>query len=95
MIDEERKLALINYGEIIESHLNAVDFVRKYIVKEVCKKFGTVITSAAGYPLDQTYYQTVKGIGGPSDILTEGGRRMVSSCAEGLGSVTLRGRRMK
>ena len=87
VIDEERKLAFINYGEIVESHLNAVDFVRKYIVKEVCKKFGTVVTSAAGYPLDQTYYQTVKGIVGPSDIIVDGGDVVVvSSCTEGLGS---------
>ena len=87
MIVEEIIFDLINFVEIIESHLNAVDFVRKYIVKEVCKKFGTVITSAAGYPLDQTYYQTVKGIVGPSDIITEGGDVVVvSSCAEGLGS---------
>src|SRR6266851_5220281 len=47
----------------------------------------TVITSAAGYPLDNTYYQTVKGMVGPLDILEPGGDLIVASaCSEGMGS---------
>jgi nickel-dependent lactate racemase len=50
-----------------------------------------VVTSAAGYPLDQTYYQTVKGMVGPLDILAPGGDLIVvSECAEGLGSAEYR-----
>ena len=46
-----------------------------------------MVTSAAGYPLDRTYYQTVKGMVGPIDILEPGGRLIVASeCSEGLGS---------
>jgi nickel-dependent lactate racemase len=30
VIDEERRLAFVNFGEIVESHLRAVDFVRHY-----------------------------------------------------------------
>jgi len=46
-----------------------------------------VVTSAAGYPLDKTYYQTVKGMVGPVDILEPGGNLVVvSECSEGLGS---------
>ena len=30
----------------------------------IAARFGTVVTSAAGYPLDKTYYQTVKGMVG-------------------------------
>ena len=45
------------------------------------------MTSAAGYPLDRTYYQTVKGMVGPMNILEHGGRLIVASeCSEGLGS---------
>src|SRR5690606_17640233 len=50
-------------------------------------RFRTVVTSAAGYPLDKTYYQTVKGMVGPIDILEPGGNLVVvSECSEGLGS---------
>jgi nickel-dependent lactate racemase len=87
VIDEERHLAFVNFGEIVESHLAAVDFVRNYAAVEVPRKFKTVVTSAAGYPLDKTYYQTVKGMVGPMDILAPGGDLIiVSACSEGIGS---------
>ena len=46
-----------------------------------------MVTSAAGYPLDTTYYQTVKGMVAPLDILAPGGNLIVASeCSEGIGS---------
>jgi nickel-dependent lactate racemase len=46
-----------------------------------------VVTSAAGYPLDKTYYQTVKGMVSPLDILAPGGNLIIASeCSEGIGS---------
>jgi nickel-dependent lactate racemase len=53
----------------------------------VYRRFKTVLTSAAGYPLDKTYYQTVKGMVAPLDILERGGNLIVASeCSEGMGS---------
>ena len=87
VIDEHRKLSFVNFGEVVESHLVAVDFIRRYAVVPVTRRFSTVITSAAGYPLDKTYYQTVKGMVAPLDILAPGGDLLiVSECAEGMGS---------
>ena len=87
VIDEERRLAFVNFGEIVESHLRAVDFVRHYAEVPVERRFRTVVTSAAGYPLDKTYYQTVKGMVGPLDILEPGGDLIIASaCSEGMGS---------
>lgn len=87
VIDEHRRLAFVNFGEIITSHLEAVAFVRSFAAVEVPRRFKTVVTSAAGYPLDKTYYQTVKGMVGPLDILAPGGDLIIASaCSEGLGS---------
>jgi len=87
VVDEERRLSFVNFGEIVASHLDAVAFVRKYAEVPVARRFKTVVTSAAGYPLDSTYYQTVKGMVGPIDILEPGGRLIVASeCSQGLGS---------
>ena len=87
VIDEHRNLSFVNFGEVVESHLLAVDFIRRYAVVPVARKFATVVTSAAGYPLDKTYYQTVKGMVAPIDILAPGGDLLiVSECAEGMGS---------
>ena len=87
MIDEHRRLSFVNFGEVVESHLLAVEFIRRYAVVPIPRRFPTVVTSAAGYPLDKTYYQTVKGMVAPIDILAPGGDLLiVSECAEGMGS---------
>lgn len=91
VLDEDRNLVFANFGEIIESHLATVDFVRDSIAIKVPRKFPTIVTSAAGYPLDKTYYQTVKGMVTPMDILAEGGTIViVAECAEGFGSPEFR-----
>ena len=87
VIDDKRRLVFTSFGEIIESHLAAVAFVKDFTEIPVGRRFKTVVTSAAGYPLDQTYYQTVKGMVTPLDILEPGGTLIVASqCAEGIGS---------
>ena len=91
VIDEDRDLVHITFGEIIESHLAAVDFIRGATEVKVGRRFKTIVTSSAGYPLDKTYYQTVKGMVTPLDILEPGGTLvMASECSEGLGSPEFR-----
>ncbi|HTS51927.1 MAG TPA: nickel-dependent lactate racemase [Burkholderiales bacterium] len=87
VIDDQREVSFVNYGEVVESHLQAVEFIRGYAQVPVARRFSTVVTSAAGYPLDKTYYQTVKGMVAPVDILEPGGNLIVvSECSEGIGS---------
>lgn len=87
VLDEERNLVYVNFGEVIESHLAAVAAIDQSMQVAVPRRFKTVLTSSAGYPLDKTYYQTVKGMVTPMDILEPGGTLiMVSACSEGFGS---------
>jgi nickel-dependent lactate racemase len=87
VIDEDRELSFVNFGDIVESHLAAVDVVARFASVDVPRRFQTVVTSAAGYPLDKTYYQTVKGMVTPLDILAPGGTLIIASeCSEGIGS---------
>jgi nickel-dependent lactate racemase len=91
VIDEDRHLVHVTFGEVIASHLAAVNFVRESTEIKVPRKFKTVVTSCAGYPLDKTYYQTVKGMVTPLDILEPGGTLIIASeCSEGLGSPEFR-----
>jgi nickel-dependent lactate racemase len=77
----------VNYGEVVARHAAAVAFVEPFAVVQVPRRFQTVVTSAAGYPLDKTYYQTVKGMVGPKAILAPGADLIVASeCSEGMGS---------
>jgi nickel-dependent lactate racemase len=87
VIDEARDLVFVSFGEIVESHLAAVAFIDRATRVTVGRRFGTVVTSSAGYPLDKTYYQTVKGMVTPLDILAPGGTLIIASeCSEGFGS---------
>ncbi len=91
VIDEDRDLVHVNFGEVIESHLAAVAFVAESTRVPVGRRFATIVTSAAGHPLDKTYYQTVKGMVTPLDILEPGGTLIVASaCSEGFGSAEFR-----
>jgi nickel-dependent lactate racemase len=61
--------------------------MRRYAEVPVPGRFKTVVTTSAGYPLDKTYYQTVKGMVGVLDILEPGGTVVIASeCSEGMGS---------
>ena len=87
VIDEDRNISLVNFGEIIQSHDSAVRYVRRFCEIPVSQKFHTVVTSGAGYPLDKTYYQTIKGMVSAMDILVPGGNLIIASqCSEGMGS---------
>ncbi len=87
VIDENRNLSYINYGEIISSHMKAVNFISSFAKVKCNTSYNTIVTSAAGAPLDGTFYQTVKGMVTPLEILNKGGDLIITSeCSEGLGS---------
>src|SRR5580693_9529262 len=91
VIDDDRDLAYVNFGEIVASHAAAVEFVNGAIRVPARRRFKTVVTSSAGYPLDKTYYQTIKGMVTPMDILAPGGTLIIASeCSEGFGSEEFR-----
>ena len=91
VIDEARNLIHASFGDVVASHLTTVAFVRDSIEVKVPRRFNTVVTTAAGYPLDKTYYQTVKGMVTPLDILEPGGTLIIASdCSEGVGSAEFR-----
>ncbi len=87
VIDEDRRIGFVNFGEVEQSHREAVEFIRKHAEVSLPRRFRTVVTTGAGYPLDGTYYQTIKGMVGVLDILEPGGTIIIASeCSEGMGS---------
>ena len=91
ILSEDRRPVFVNFGEIIQGHLAAIEFVQETIRVATPRRFKTVVTSSGGYPLDKTYYQTVKGMVTPLDILEPGGTLIVASeCSEGFGSKEFR-----
>ncbi len=87
VIDENRRIGFVNFGEVEQSHREAVAFARRHAEVTLPRRFRTIVTTGAGYPLDRTYYQTIKGMVGVIDILEPGGTIIVASeCSEGMGS---------
>jgi nickel-dependent lactate racemase len=91
VLDEHRRLSFVSAGELLASHAAAVAECARSARVPLPRRFGTVVTSAAGHPLDATYYQTIKGMIAPLGILAPGGTLVIaSSCREGLGSPAFR-----
>lgn len=90
VIDEQRYISGVFCGELKAAHAAGVAFADKYsrvILNDIKRPADIVITSTAGYPLDKTYYQTVKGLIGALNVIKDGGTViMLSECSEGLGS---------
>jgi nickel-dependent lactate racemase len=91
VIDARRRIGGIFCGDPVRSHRAACDFVEKYCTVHTDFPFDIVVTTAAGYPLDTTYYQAVKGLVGALDVLAPGGGIILASeCKDGLGSPDFR-----
>ncbi len=83
----DRRIAAIFAGDPVEAHRRGVGFVAKALLEEIDRPVDAVITTGAGYPLDLTWYQCVKGITAASHIVREGGRILIAgACPEGCGS---------
>jgi nickel-dependent lactate racemase len=70
-----------------KAHAAGVDFLENTSLETLDVPADVAITSAAGYPLDLTFYQTVKGITAAQHVVKPGGRILIlGECAEGVGS---------
>jgi lactate racemase len=86
-LSRERKISGIFAGEPVTAHAAGVQFLKDTSIEVVPFAADLVITSAAGYPLDLTFYQTIKGITAAQHIAKPGGRILViGECPEGIGS---------
>lgn len=82
-----RRICGVFAGEPTVSHAAGIGFVREKTTAWIPGLYDAAITSAAGYPLDLTFYQTVKGITAASHVVRPGGTILVvSACDEGAGA---------
>lgn len=85
-LDADRRITGIFAGDPVVAHAEGVRHVRATVSARVPAPVDIVVTSAAGYPLDLTYYQTVKGMTAAAPVLKPGGTLIIAAeCAEGLG----------
>ncbi|HEX4757066.1 MAG TPA: nickel-dependent lactate racemase [Terracidiphilus sp.] len=86
-LTQEREISGVFAGDPVKAHAAGVKFLEESSLETLTEPADVVITSGAGYPLDLTFYQIVKGITAAEHIVKPGGRILVlGECAEGMGS---------
>ncbi|MCC7235134.1 MAG: nickel-dependent lactate racemase [Bryobacterales bacterium] len=86
-----REIAGVFAGSPVEAHAAGVNFVSQVLLERLDAPVDAVITTAAGYPLDLTFYQAIKGLTAAQHIVKPGGRiLLLASCDEGPGAEEFR-----
>jgi nickel-dependent lactate racemase len=86
-ITGDRRIAGIYCGSLVAAHEAGCRQVRQWTTAQIDRPYDFVITNGGGYPLDQTFYQTVKGMCTALPALHPGSTLLqVSACNERLGS---------
>jgi nickel-dependent lactate racemase len=86
-LNGDKEITNVFAGDVIEAHRVGCKFVKEHAMVAVDQFFDIVITTNAGYPLDQNLYQTVKGMSAGAQIVKEGGSIIsVAECSDGLPS---------
>jgi len=83
----ERGIAAVFAGEPEASHAAGMQWVAEATMQKLDAPVDAVITTSAGYPLDLTFYQCIKGVTAASQIVREGGRILLfGASSEGAGA---------
>jgi lactate racemase len=83
----DRSIAAVFAGHPELAHRSGVEFVSQVMLETLDEPVDAAITTSAGYPLDLTFYQAIKGVTAASHIVKPGGRiLLVAACQEGAGA---------
>lgn len=87
VLDAARQPMKFVAGDMEQAFLEGCQFVRELVVDSVPEPVDIVVTTSAGYPLDTTFYQAIKGMGAALPIVKPGGTIILAaSLTEGIGS---------
>src|SRR4051812_25125299 len=90
-LDGDRRVTWVGAGDMVAAWERGVAFIEQIVRVPVRESVDVVVTSSAGYPLDTTWYQAVKGLTGALPIVKKGGTIVLAaSLSEGLGSAEFR-----
>jgi nickel-dependent lactate racemase len=86
-LDADRRVTSLVAGDMEQAFLEGVRFIENVVKAEIPEACDVVVTSSAGYPLDTTFYQAVKGLTGALPVVKQGGTIILAaSLSEGIGS---------
>jgi nickel-dependent lactate racemase len=83
-LNRERAVTGFFCGDPIKAHVEGCRFVRDTAMAARPEAYPVVVTTNAGYPLDQNLYQAVKGMSAAAQIVERGGLILAASrCNDG------------
>jgi nickel-dependent lactate racemase len=86
-LDGQRRVTWVGAGHMERAWEAGVRFVEQVVKAPVPELLDVVVTCGAGYPLDATWYQAIKGLTGALPIVKHGGTIILAvSLSEGVGS---------
>lgn len=87
VIDSERRISGVFAGDVREAHRRGCAFAEQHAMVRTSRKADLLITTGGGAPLDNTLYQSIKGMAAARELVRPGGTVvLVAGCSEGLGS---------
>jgi len=87
VLNEKRETVGLFAGDLVEAHLAGVARCREVVSVPISEPFDVVVTTSAGYPLDTSFYQAVKGLTGAMPAVKPGGTIILAAgMAQGVGS---------
>jgi nickel-dependent lactate racemase len=86
-LTRDRKIAGIFAGDGVAAHRAGVRFVSQVMLELLEHPADAIVTTSAGYPLDLTFYQAVKGLTAAQHVVKPGGKiLLIAQCQEGPGA---------
>jgi nickel-dependent lactate racemase len=90
-LDKDRRVTSLVAGDMEAAFAKGVEFVESVCKATIPGPCDVVITSSAGYPLDTTFYQAIKGLTGVLPIVKQGGTIVIAAALDqGVGSPEFR-----
>jgi nickel-dependent lactate racemase len=84
-VDNQKRIVFANSGEMLASFVSAAEQVILHSKIQVTERPDVVLTTNGGYPLDRNFYQCVKGIAVPEEVVHEKSRIiMAGECGDGI-----------
>jgi nickel-dependent lactate racemase len=84
VLNRQQRIVAAFGGDILAMHETARETVREISMRPVDGLFDVVVTTNAGYPLDQNLYQAVKGMSAAATVVRPGGLIICAAeCADG------------
>lgn len=82
LLDAEQRVVSVHAGDLFDMHAVAREECRRTAMRAVPAPYPVVVTTNAGFPLDQNLYQCVKGMSAAAQVVEQGGTIVLAAACE-------------